>query len=97
MQSRIYVKKCRQASRINLFPFLILSFPSPSQYLEVQNTPRTEIACSVSAAITAFLLLRLYTEVESPLSWVLVSPVTRRHNAPPPELVRAQQLLFHLH
>lgn len=53
MQSRIYVKKCRQASRINLLPFLILSIPSPPQYLKVQNTPRTEIACSLSAAITA--------------------------------------------
>lgn len=53
MQSRIYVKKCRQASRINLLPFQILSFPSPPQYLKVQNTPRAKIACSLSAAITA--------------------------------------------
>lgn len=53
MQSRIYVKKCRQPSRINLLPFLILSFPSPPQYLKVQNTLSTKIACSLPAAITA--------------------------------------------
>lgn len=68
MQSRIYVKKCRQASRINLLPFLILSFPSPSQHLKVQSTPRIEIACTVSAPIRVFPLLHISMEVERPLS-----------------------------
>lgn len=99
MQSRIYVKKCRQASRINLFLFLILSFPSPPQYLKVQNTPRIEIACTVSAAVTVLTPLPIYTEVGSPLPWVPASPVTFRHPAPSPELVQAhqQELPFHLH
>lgn len=91
MQSRIYVKKCRQASRINLFLFLILSFPSPPQYLKVQNTPRIEISCSVSAAITVFPLFHIYMEVESPLSWALASPATFRHPELPPELAQAHR------
>lgn len=66
MQSRIYVKKCRQASRINLFPFLILSFPPPSQYLKVQNTPRTEIGHTTSAPMTVLPLLHVSMEVERP-------------------------------
>lgn len=94
MQSRIYVKKCRQASRINLFPFLILSFPSLLQYLKVQNTPRMEIACSVSAAVTVFPPLGIYMEVESSLSWVLASPATVRQPAGSPAGSRSCYFTF---
>lgn len=49
MRSRIYVNKCRQASQINLFPFLVLSLPSPPQHLEAQSLPRTA-ACPASSS-----------------------------------------------
>lgn len=77
MQSRIYVKKCRQASQINLFPFLILSLPSPPQHLKVENTPRRVIVCAVvaaaAAAAAASPLLRVSPEgrARRPACWSL--------------------------
>lgn len=96
MQSRIYVKKCRQPSRLNLFPFLILSLPSPPQYLKVQNTPRIETACSVSAAVTVFPLLRFHTKVESPLRecWPRQHCVASRAGAPSPAGSRSCYFTF---
>lgn len=87
MRSRIYVKKCRQALQINLFPFLILSLPSPPQHLKVENTPRRAIACAVSAAAAACPLLRVSLEGESPASCPPEPPET----LPPTEQAHSPQ------